>query len=129
MKRLHQLLHQTNLTEYKVDLIRQYSDGRTVSSKELTYSEAHSLIRHLETYLPPAGPVPGEAMRRKIIAISHDMKWQKPDGKADLSRINEWCRKYSAQKKPLNSFKTHELPSLVSQFEILQKAFVKSIAK
>jgi hypothetical protein len=51
-RRLHKLLHETGLMEHKKDLVRQYTNGRSASSKDLTFYEALELEKHLRTQLP-----------------------------------------------------------------------------
>jgi hypothetical protein len=71
-------------------------------------------------------------MRRKIIAITRSMGWQKnvvqPNGsiiqKADMQRIDEFCKSKGYLHKKLNQYLYNQLPTLVSQFEAVQKSYL-----
>jgi hypothetical protein len=139
-KRLHTLLTVCNLTDAddKKALVRAYSHQRTESSRELTMAEAEALIAHLaitESQLLPTKRtqtftvLPGDAQRKKIISLAHEMRWKLPDGRADMARINDWCRQKSYLKKGLNAYTEPELPKLVSQFEIVYQSYIDSLTK
>lgn len=136
-KRLHQLLNQTGKMNEKAELVKHYTKDRTTSSKEMYYYEVASLIAHLESYQntfsksAAAAPVPDAAdkMRKKIIALAHEMKWELPGGKADMQRINNWCVNSGRFHQPLNAHSDVELAHLVTQFERVHISFLKAIAK
>lgn len=72
----------------------------------------------------------GQSMRRKLIAMAHDMKWQLPTtGKCDMARLNNWCSTYGKYKKPLMEHTDAELVQLITQFEIVHADFIKSLRK
>ncbi len=132
-KRLHQLLTTTGLTEDKASLVGAYSNGRTTSSSELLVGEADQLIAHLEAiaaeqtkYQAPRviEDDPADRMRKKIIAKAHEMRWEVAGSRADMARINAWCREKSFGKKPLNAYTLDELPQLVSQFDLVYKKYL-----
>lgn len=136
-KRLHTLLTSTGLSDDKRDLVSAYSTGRTTSSAELTEDECRQLILHLEAiekeqlkFRQPVAPVVDEAdkMRKKIIAKAHEMRWEVAGGKADMARINNWCRTKGYGLKPLNAYTLAELPRLVSQFDIVYQKFLADMA-
>ena len=119
--------------EEKESLVRQFSKGREISTKGLRNTEADALILHLNS-LTDGSPQSvmlkkGEQMRRHIIAMAHEMGWQKPDGKIDIERINNWCLGYGVEKKKLNDYKYEELPSLVSQFKKVYQSYLRAISK
>ena len=70
-----------------------------------------------------------QRMRRKIIAMAYDMKWQLPSGKCDMARIDNWCSNYGKFKKKLNDHTEAELIIVISQFEIVVKDFIRSLRK
>jgi hypothetical protein len=118
-KILHAELGKRGLMEMKADIIGEFTNGRTNSSKELTDAEARELIRILPNPSKGEGswkPKPGDAMRKKILAMAAEIGW-KNNGKIDVQRVNAWCEKYSSFKKPLNAHTTEELNKLVNQFE------------
>lgn len=109
---LHGLLTSTGLMAQKRNLILGFTDGRTESSKDMTYQEAGALITHLKSLDA------SHKMRRRIIKMAHEMGWHLPGTqKIDMDAINEWCKKYGAYHKPLNDHSATELPRLVTQFE------------
>lgn len=87
----------------------EFSKERTESSKELTDSEALDIITHLEGSTIK--------MRRKLISLCYDILWVDGSGKADVSRLDNWCQKFGKFKKKLNDHNTGELQLLISQFE------------
>lgn len=110
------------------DMATAYSNGRTDHVSELYLPEASELIKFL---LNHSGNqiTPAEKMRRKILSMAHHMGWQKPGISAvvDIARINAWCQKFGYLHKPLNNYKTNELPQLISQFERVYKSFLKGL--
>ena len=127
LKQLHTLLQQQNILHHKAEMVGGATNGRTESSRELTYTEAADLINQLQAMNPPLGgrgawkPKPGEHIRRKIIAIAYNMQWEVPNPKggkpkADIKRINDWCLLQQPKKK-LNDCNVKELSLLVTIFE------------
>ena len=106
-------------------IIGQYSDGRTTSATELTKPEAQALIDWLRRQ--PTSRSRSEKMRKKLIHYAHLIGWKRPDGRADMDRINEWCRSYGRYKKPLNDHSYEELVQLLSQFESTMKSYLTNI--
>jgi hypothetical protein len=69
-------------------------------------------------------------MRKKIIALAHQMGWSKihpgsGNKIADMQRIDEWCNKYGYLHKRLNQYTIEELPKLVTQYQNLYNSFLK----
>lgn len=109
----------------KADIVSGTSNGRTSSSKELTYAEADFLINSFNT--PVKGDKPSQKMVNSLFAMCHEMGWIQPvsyvDGgevkeRKDYSRVHNWVEKYGYAKKPLNKYTHGELPRLISQFKI-----------
>ncbi len=134
-KAVYALLNKTGLITQKENIIAGISNGRTSSSKDLSYDEVVALIRYLKSQDPDEKKA--ETMRRKIIRMAHEMHWQvtgleaqrqigaKP--KADMKRIDGWCKQYGYLHKGLDNYTMKELPKLVSQFEIIHKQFLSKI--
>jgi hypothetical protein len=132
--RLHQLLNQTGLTDDKKALVLSYSSKNSDSSKDLLDTEARALIRHLEGMVRnPDGPtekaLAADKMRRKILSLAHEMRWELPGGKVDMQRVNEWCQSYGFGKKTLNEHSYDELSKLVTQLKIVYQKFLEELAK
>lgn len=102
-----------------------YSNGRTESSKELTWLEIDRIIRDLEHDFKQFDQA--NTMRRKIISMAHEMDWEFPGHKADMARISAWCEKFGYLHKPLNKYSYKELPRLVTQFESVYNTFLEAI--
>lgn len=109
----------------KAAIVLEFSGGRAESTTCLTPVEAEALITALR--LRAAQRDPADVMRKKIIHYAHEMKWELPNGKADIARIDGWCRSYGYLKKPLNEYTARELPRLVSQMEAVHVSFLKGL--
>jgi hypothetical protein len=136
IKRMHTILSKLGVTkEEKVDLMKIHcSDGREIlSSKDLYYSEAASIIEHL-SYIQQHTPgmmadyLRCDIMRKKIISICREMGWHK-GGRADMERIEEWVLKYGHSGKAFNDYKYKELPMLVTQAENHLASFMKGFKR
>lgn len=131
--RLHVLLSQLNMTEYKADLAASFSNGRTESTSELTVYECKRLIEYLTRLIegksqatPQYATDKANKMRRKILSICHEMQWEHPSGSIDWERLNSWLMKYGYLHKSLNAYTEKELPKLLTQFDNLLKSFYGS---
>ena len=107
--------------EQREELVYKFTNGRETSSAEMLEPECDKLIAHLHSLGKPSVNDPADKMRKKILSICHDMHWETPSGKIDWSRLNNWLAKYGYMHKSLNSYTLEELPTLVTQFERLQK--------
>jgi hypothetical protein len=132
--KIHALLGQMGMgkdKEFKRELIRQYSDGRTDSTAQLDAMEAFKLISDLQkkVRLTPE-EMRSDVMRKKIISMAREMGHVKiEDGraKADMQHIDEWCKKYGYLHKGLNKYSYEELPRLVSQYEQVYNDFISKV--
>jgi hypothetical protein len=123
--KIHQFKNAFKLDEetYR-DLINQYTNSRSNSSKDMYWHEAAQLINYFDN----CGNDSTNRQRRKMIGIAHTMGWNlfnetnplKP--KADMDRINNWCVKFGFGHKPLNDYTTQELPKLITQFQAVFKS-------
>jgi hypothetical protein len=123
------LCHRLNISpDNKEMIVYSFSEGRETSSKELLIPEALKMIQYLNEQLPQEDKGP---MQGKIFYYCHQMGWTKENtvGKkvADVKRFDEWAVKYSYKKKKLNHYTYAELPTLVSQFQNVYKAFLKNL--
>ena len=137
-KQIHMLLHDIypdnqQRDEYKRQLVKDYTDGRETSTTKLRTAEAAMMITALEKMAPPKKPKddPANRMRRKIISMAHEMAWTLPHDpkKADMKRINDWCRNSGYLHKGLNDYTERELPMLVSQFTKVHETYLRDIRK
>lgn len=117
--RLFTLLGKLRLGEdERHELAFAFSDGRTSSTRELRAYECNNLIHHLEKMLK-AHPeeVKHYNMRRKVFSLAHQLGWELPNGKVDMVRLNGFCLKRTACKKPLLAMTVKELVAVVTQLE------------
>lgn len=126
---LHSLLSSTGLTARKKELVISFTDGRAESSKELSQEEANELIQYLKRFTVETEAEKADKMRKKIISMAHQMEWKLPNGKADMSRINNWCVKYSYLHLTLNNYSYSALPKLLTQFESIYYSFLQNLHK
>ena len=112
-----------------------FSPGSEGHVSKMLVPEGAALIRHLKSLDPEEKAA--ERMRRKLIALAHELQWHETitnEGlgirngkkKVDMKRLDAWCRKYGQFKKSLNQHNVRELPGLISQFEIM---YVKDLKK
>ena len=110
-------------------LIDSYTQGRTSSRRELTDQEAEAIIRSIQPQAATWTPPPGQAQRRKLIAMARELGWEieTPTGyRADMARIDTWCITYGYLHKPLNAYTPQELPRLVAQYERVYLSTIQS---
>jgi hypothetical protein len=115
----------------KKQVILDASSGRTASSRELTFEEAHNLLH----YLNDSRQATIDKMVRKMVAIAYDLNWiqEKPvvesGGKVvmkkDFSRLYQWVKKYGSLKKDLKQYNEKELPALITQLEQVAGYYLK----
>lgn len=105
----------------KEEAVLSFTDGRTTHLTEMTSGEFSSLINMLQ------GETPKDRMTKKILSMAHEMGWETPDGKADISRINAWATKYTKHKAGIDKIPEKELAGVVSVFEKVYLSFLKGI--
>jgi len=143
LRRLHQLLNALGLMEEKPQLVRQYTNERTSSSRAMMPHEAKMLIKGLEDlqkpkakhYTPTAHDQAASAdiMRKKIISMFREIGYEVYDPTkskivADMHRIYSFVRhKGYLKPKGLNQYTAKELPGLVSQVECIYKKTINKL--
>lgn len=130
--KIYMLIAAVNKAGYlveKAEIVSFITDGRTSSSKELTYQEALKLIHHLEEKLgqdakkfkPASDSKRADNMRKNIIAICYELGWitnseDLEEKKMNMAVIDSFLKSRGYLKKPLMEFTIKELPKLVTQF-------------
>lgn len=117
--RLFYLLGRLDIdAEQRADLVHQYTNGRTCSSREMTAMECNSLIHHLEQQLGE-GDQGGQMyrMRRKVFSLAHELGWELMNGHVDRDRLNNWLLKFGKHKKELKQLSAAELRDTITQLE------------
>lgn len=111
--------------QLKADMVAGFSGGRETSSAKLYLSEAAAMISHLKSLDPEEAAA--DKMRKKIIMLAHEMNWRiAGTAKADMARIDRWCKNFGYKKKSLDNYTYRELPTLVTQFEAVHKSYLKA---
>jgi hypothetical protein len=100
--------------EHKVMMVQGFTGGRETSTTRLYFTEAGMMIKHLKKLDPTEAAA--DKMRKKIIGMAHEMGWETSPGKADMKRLDDWCKKFGYKHKSLDNHTYHELPALVTQF-------------
>lgn len=120
-KRLFALLNQKRIdADTRKGLVAQFTDGRTESSAKMLVAECEALINSL------AHDPAMDRMRKKIIALFRKMGYEKK-GKADMFRINIWCKDYGHANKYLNAYTNDELTMLVTQAQKTYNTFINTL--
>jgi len=125
IKCIQVMLTKLRLSSQRMSLIHGFSSGRTESLRELHVGEATDMIRYLKSQDPEEKAA--EVMRRKIIAMAHEMKWELPGRKIDMRKLDGWMVNSSYLHKKLNQYLYSELPLLVTQFEKVYQSFLNGI--
>ena len=124
-KELHLHLNKSGLSASKKDLVFGFTEGRSESSKDLLMHEATALIHYLKSQNKEGESA--QQMRRKIIAMAHNLRWEQEGGAINMDTVNHWCLTKSYLKKELNSYTYSELPKLVSQFTAMYRSLLNKI--
>lgn len=85
---LHALLGELQMTTYKADLVSRVTQGRTISSKELSVEEADQLINDLKA----EKEVRVKPMRGKVIHYLCLCGMVDVEGNPDFGRINNFIK-------------------------------------
>lgn len=126
LKALHTILQRQGMKHMKEDLVLDATRGRTKSSRELTCNEATALINGLND----SEPKEGDRMRKKILAICHDMKWYLPKTKKlDFERIDDFLTSKHGTGKKLMAMNERELNKAVGMFQGLRNSQMKKPTK
>ncbi|WP_044203896.1 hypothetical protein [Flammeovirga sp. OC4] len=121
-------LNTLGIKEQRKDIVLQYTEGRTDSTKEMTQDEVLLMLQDLLIQInPPEYEVQKKEvskMRSKIIAIASKIgmvELKENFKETDWSYFNAWMMQYGYLHKRLPKYKLNELPKLVSQFEQMEK--------
>lgn len=121
LKFVHKLLEREGLSFAAEQYAAQFSNNRTKNLEALTHQETQALIAEFTT------PSPQSKMQRKIISMAHEMRWELPNKKVDLQRLDAWCIKYTPAHTNFKSIPTEDLPLVVSIFSKMYYQFLKQL--
>lgn len=126
LTKIHVLLNQLDIIKYKADIVADFSEGRTRSSKELTMEEARQMLLHFSKYDPC------DRMRRKVFALAYEagiIYGDTPlDKKLNGVKLDSFLKSRGTVKKSINSMNKKELIKTVNQFESMLKNMEKTDA-
>jgi len=128
IRHIHAALAHRGLMAEKKELVRQFTNGRATSTKDMTASELTAMLQHLNGGTVPA-PREGDRQRKYIISMAHEMGWKLPGGKADMQRIDQWCMKYGHLHAPLNDHLGADLAKLVTTFKKVYDNYLDQLSK
>lgn len=121
IKAIHAALASAGMMDQKRELIAANTNGRTNSTKAMTFDEARRLIKALND----SGADTRDRMRKKILAICHDMQWYVPNTKKlDFKRINDFLTSNKGTGKTLNAMNAKELNKAVSAFQGIRRHYL-----
>lgn len=121
LKYVNRLLEREGLYFAKEDYANVYSNGRTLDLAFLTHKETQTLINSL------VAPDATSKMKRKILSMAHEMRWETAAGNVDFKKLNAWCVKYTPSHTDFNGIPAKYLPKVVSVFEKMYKEFLKTL--
>ncbi len=139
ISRIHGLLPKEALhdKQLKQSIIVQFTeDGTKVSTKDLDYVQAESLIYWLingehRKYVAYARFEKNNKQHTKMLSIARQLGWVVPHAKyrivANLELLGEWVATKSKYKQPMKELSQKQMAGMISQFEkLLKNAYTKT---
>lgn len=120
-KYVRQLLSREGILSEEKRYTVHFSNGRTDILEDLTHAETQAIIAEFSEKSS------ADKMKGKILSMMHEMRWELPNGKVDIPRLNAWLIKHTPYHKPFDRLKEAELPLVVSLFEKMYKSFLKAV--
>ncbi len=126
LTKIHVLLNQLGVIDEKAELVKQITNGRETSSRQLTFNEAKSLLAHLSKFDPL------DKMRRKVFALAYEAGFiygnTLEDRQMNIAKLNKFLRVSGTVKKDLNRMNKDELIKVINQFTGILKNNEKTAA-
>ena len=117
------LLSKAGLMDEKEEIVWNLTDGRTTHLTEMTYQETQEIIKMLKGQEADTR----QNCLNKIFSQMHEMEWEHSNGKVDMSKLDEWCVKYTPFHVPLDDIDDDNIPLLVTLFDKVYQSFLKGI--
>lgn len=115
IQKIHVLLKQLGMIESKAEIMYQFSDGRTESTRGLSIDEAKRLIKNLAEFDP------SERMKSLIFSLAYqaDIIYGSTadDKRINVAKLNMFLKERGTVKKELNAMSYEELLKTQRQFE------------
>ncbi len=134
LRALHAMLNKAGINEEaRHNLIHSFTDGRTSSSKELTFDEARILLSRLSeqqnSRIRELQRKEAIVLCRAIYALSFEIKFlnkgfaseTEEDKQMNLAKINMFCRTRSKVRKNLSQMDLEELQDIKRQLEAIAR--------
>ncbi len=131
--RLHALLNELGVdSETKREMVFNYTNGRTTSTKELTIDECNELINSLEKVLfksqkqPPRERADAhQKARRKIFILMYDCGFidSRMTTKQKIAIINRWIANKTKFGCEFNSLTLEELSKFATQLQAVKRNY------
>ena len=126
IKAIYATLARCGLKSQKEALVLGVTDGRTGSVSDMYDREAIALLRSLNGQQDSYVPGTKLKMKRKVLALAHEMGWEKDGGKVDMKRVDGYCQTRGHARKPFNDYTVKELPKLIQQFQRMVNNYRKA---
>lgn len=127
LRMLHVQLRNSGIISEKKEIISEYTNGRTDSSRELTINEANDLLRAL---------CRNDSRQNEIKAIWHlayEMGFiygsSRDDRKMNSAKLDSFCLSRGTVKKPINKQSLIEVRRTHRQFERMYSTFCAKKSK
>lgn len=124
---LEKQLRNSGLKYERAELIKDFTQGRTSSLRELGASEYVDLLMSMNQMVVKGANAEANNMRRKVIACLAKAGYTSAPKAADMERINNWCKSHGYLHKRLNEYSIGELPKLVTQAELVYAKFLEEL--
>jgi len=144
-KHLHSLLTKLQVNqESKEDMINSFTNGRTLSTKEMTFYECRDMITALEKMLNSNTETQSnrenenrekedllQKERRKIFVLMYDCGFisNTDDTKRKMQVLNGWIRKKMNLTTDFNSLSIDELLKMNKQLQTVRRLYSERLQK
>ena len=123
-----QAMPSSEMKGYKLELVKQYSNGRETSTTGLSYAEAAQMIDDLQKMVGwTPEQIQADRKRKLILSYAHQVGWELTDGSVDMEHVDSWCTKSGYLHKSLNDYTNGELSKLVWQMGEVFKSFLNAV--
>lgn len=122
---LHMLITQLGIDEeQKLDLISQYTSGRTTSSSKMYWNECQNLINFLNAQRGSVVNL-ADRKRKRVIAQMRQAGYVLENGKADMKTIEKWVETHF--KQPFNAISSKDLSKVIVAAEKVKKHYLSKL--
>ena len=111
--------------DQKEEMVMQVTGNRTASIRQMYTGQAISMIKALNKETDQYKETRSR-LKRKVLALAHEMGWEHESGKVDMGRVNRYCQTRGAGKKVFNWYSNSELQTLIIQFQNMRINYLKN---